>query len=325
MHAHSLDAWRHDHVFLGEDHRRNERRTLIVVAITAAMMVAEIVAGTLFGSMALLADGWHMATHAGTLAISVIAYRYARHKADDPRFTFGTGKIGDLAGYTSAVMLGLVALLIAWESFGRMIDPVPIRFTDAAAVAVLGLAVNLACAWILRDEHDHHHGHGHDHHHDHASGHHHHARDNNLRAAYLHVLADALTSVAAILGLLAGAFFGWVWMDPLVGVLGAIVIARWSYGLMRDAGAVLTDRLPDRGLAASIRERLEAGSGDRVYDLHLWRVGPGHAAAVIGIVSDRPQAPEHYKEKLAALPGLSHVTVEVERCRHGHAAAPATS
>lgn len=317
MHGQTLDAWRHDHVFLGDDHRRNERRTLIVVVITAVMMVAEIIAGTLFGSMALLADGWHMATHAGTLAISVAAYRFARRKADDPRFTFGTGKVGDLAAYTSAVLLGLVALFIAWESGNRLIAPVPISFRDAALVAVLGLIVNLLCAWILRDGHAHHH-HGHDGHaHDH-----HHSKDHNLRAAYLHVLADALTSVAAILGLLAGAMYGWIWMDPLAGILGAIVIARWSWGLMRESSCVLTDRMPDRALARTIRERLEEGSDDRVYDLHLWRVGPGHAAAVIGLVSDRPQPPDHYKAKLAGLAGLSHLTVEVEPCRHGHAHEP---
>ncbi|WP_119462301.1 CDF family Co(II)/Ni(II) efflux transporter DmeF [Rhodospirillaceae bacterium SYSU D60014] len=314
MHTHSIDSWRHEHVFLGGDHSRNERRTWIVIALTAAMMVAEIVGGAVFGSMALMADGWHMSTHAGALAISALAYRYARRHARDPRFAFGTGKFGDLAGFSSAIILALIALLIGYESFMRFAAPVPIRFGEAIAVAVLGLAVNLMSAWLLHDgSHQ-----GHDHHdqHDHGDHHHHHhgaARDNNLRSAYLHVIADATTSVLAILGLLAGRSYGWVWMDPLMGIVGAAVIARWSWGLMRDAGAVLIDAVPDRGLAETVRRQLEI-EGDRVTDLHLWRVGPGHNAAVVALVSDHPKPPDHYKKRLAELRGLSHVTVEVQPC-----------
>jgi cation diffusion facilitator family transporter len=308
MHTHSLEHWHHEHVFLGAGHDRNEHRTWLVIALTGAMMLGEIVAGTVFGSMALLADGWHMATHAGALAISALAYAYARRHARDPRFTFGTGKLGDLAGFSSAIVLALIALLIAWEALLRLAAPTPIRFQEAIAVAVLGLAVNLASAWLLRA--DTHHGHLHD---DHAHAHHLGHEDHNLRSAYLHVLADALTSVLAITGLLAGSLYGWVWMDPLMGLVGALVIARWSWGLIRGAGAVLLDAVPDRERAETIRRTLER-DGDRVSDLHLWRVGPGHHAAVVALVTDDPHPPAHYKERLAAIPGLSHVTVEVASC-----------
>ena len=328
MHAHSIDDWRHEHVFLGADHARNERRTWVVIALTAAMMVGEIIAGAVFGSMALLADGFHMATHAGALAIAAVAYLYARRHAQDERFTFGTGKLGELAGYSSAVILAVIALLIGFESVVRLTAPVPIRFNEAIAVAVLGLLVNLASAWLLRDSGDHHsHGH-HDHHdhsrhhgvhdpaHPHAHGHH----DHNLRSAYFHVLADALTSVLAIVGLLAGRTYGWLWMDPLMGMVGAVVIARWSWGLLRGAGAVLLDTMPDQALSDRIRQSLEQG-GDRVSDLHLWRVGPGHMAVIAAVVSDRPREPGHYKARLAGLPQLSHVTIEVHPCRHAQQAA----
>ncbi len=321
MHSHSIEPWRHEHVFLGDDHARNEMRTRWVIGLTAAMMTAEIAAGAIFGSMALTADGWHMATHAAALSISALAYGYARRHARDPRFAFGTGKLGDLAGFASAIILALVALLIAWESVVRLGAPVPIRFNEAITVAAIGLAVNLVSAWLLHGGggHGDHHGHArhdHDHRdprHHHNQHHHHHQRDHNLRSAYLHVLADALTSVLAIVGLLAGRVFGWDWMDPLMGLVGAAVIARWSWGLLRDSGLVLLDAVPDRHLAEDMRERLEV-DGDRVSDLHLWRVGPGHNAAVVSLVSDRPAAPDHYKARLADLPHLSHVTVEVLRC-----------
>jgi cation diffusion facilitator family transporter len=323
MHTHSIDRWRHAHVFLGSDHERNERRTWIVIALTAATMVGEIAAGAMFGSMALLADGFHMATHAGALTIAAAAYLYARRHAEDERFTFGTGKVGELAGYTSAVVLAVIALLIGFESLARLTSPVPIRFNEAIAVAVLGLLVNLASAWLLHDggprDHE-----GHDHHHDHhARGpHEHHAhshdhmhRDHNLRSAYFHVLTDALTSVLAIVGLLGGRLYGWFWMDPLMGIVGGAVIARWSWGLLRGAGAVLLDTMPDSALSHRIRQILEQG-GDRVSDLHLWRVGPGHMAVIISLVSDRPRAPDHYKAKLSGMSQLSHVTVEVHPCQH---------
>jgi cation diffusion facilitator family transporter len=236
MHTHSIDKWRHTHSFLGADHARNERRTWTVIGITGAMMVGEIIAGLAFGSMALLADGFHMATHAGALTLAALAYFYARRHLDDERFTFGTGKLGELAGYSSAVILALIALLIGFESVIRLSAPVSIRFDEAIAVAVLGLLVNLASAWMLHDGGHRHHG-DHDHDHvrldEHGHSHEHGHQDHNLRSAYFHVLTDALTSVLAILGLLAGRFYGWFWMDPLMGLIGGLVIARWSWGLLR--------------------------------------------------------------------------------------------
>lgn len=315
----------HDHVFLGADHSRNERRVWFVIALTAGMMVAEIVAGTIYGSMALVADGWHMSTHAGAMLIAALAYSYARRHARDPRFTFGTGKLGDLAGFASAIVLAFIALLIGWESVLRLADPVEIHFGQAIAVAVAGLAVNLASAWLLRDDHAHnHHGHG-GHHHDHDDHHHHDghdhhhahhhphsARDNNLRAAYLHVLADALTSILAIVALLLGRSYGWLWADPVMGVVGALVIARWSWSLIREAGGVLIDAVPEGGaLAEDIRTVLERGD-EHITDLHVWQVGPGHHAAIVSLSSPHPKAPSDYKARLAHLGGLSHVTVEVQ-------------
>lgn len=293
---------RHDHDFLGANHHRNERRTWLVIGLTAAMMAGEIAAGALFGSMALLADGFHMATHAGALTIAALAYLYARRHARDPRFAFGTGKMGELAGFASAIILGVVALLIGFESLMRLGDPRPIRFDEAIAVAALGLAVNLASAWLLHDKGN---GHGHDHH---AGGHHH--ADHNLRAAYFHVLTDALTSVLAIVWLLAGRFYGWVWMDPLMGIVGAAVITRWSAGLLRGAGAVLLDMTPDVETARAMTRRLER-DGDEVTDLHLWRVGPGHVAAIAAVAAARPEPPEVYRARLAEVAALSHLTVEV--------------
>lgn len=310
MHSHSLDQWTHDHVFLGQRHDRNERRTWFVVALTIAMMVGEITAGTLFGSMALLADGWHMATHAAALGIAALAYFFARQHARSARFSFGTGKFGDLAAFSSAIILGLIAVQIAYESAQRLFHPVPIAFGEAIPIAVLGLVVNLASAWLLRDDHDHHHGHGHSHSHD---AHHHH--DNNLRAAYIHVLADAATSVLAIAALVIAMVSQWVWTDPAVGIVGSLVIASWAYGLIRDSGAVLLDVSADKDLETVIRDRIET-KGDRVTDLHLWQVGPGHCAAVISVISDNPLPPATYKRRLGGLKRLCHITVEVERCPH---------
>lgn len=312
MHSHSIDRWQHDHAFLGEHHGRNEFKARIVIALTLAMMVAEIAAGIAFGSMALLADGLHMATHAGALALAAAAYAFARRHLHNPRFVFGTGKVGDLAAFTSAVTLAIVALLIGWESVQRFGSPVRINFSEAIAVASVGLVVNLVSAWLLHGGgHDHHHAVGHDHDHHHHHYHHHH--DHNLRAAYFHVLADALTSVLAIAGLLAGSLYGWVWMDPVMGIVGAVVIARWSWGLMRDAGAVLLDTVTDRHLPMAIRKILEV-DGDHVADLHVWRVGPGHMAAVLSIVTHHPQAPDAYKSKLSHLKQLCHTTIEVHSC-----------
>jgi cation diffusion facilitator family transporter len=306
MHTHSLEPWTHDHVFLGHQHVRNERRTWFVVAITAAMMVGEIAAGTFFGSMALLADGWHMATHAAALGIAAAAYLFARQQARNSRFAFGTGKFGDLAAFSSAIILAMIAVQIAYESAVRLVHPVPIAYGEAILVAALGLLVNLVSAWLLRDTHDHDHP-GNDH------SHRHHHRDNNLRAAYVHVLADAATSILAILALVMAMLLQWVWADPAVGIVGSLVIAGWAYGLIRDSGAVLLDASCDKDIETTIRDRLET-KGDRVTDLHLWQVGPGHRAAVISIVSGNPLPPATYKRRLRGLRGLSHVTVEVETC-----------
>lgn len=309
MHDDAQDDAFNDHFFLGADHDRNERRTWWVIALTAAMMVAEIVAGLAYGSMALLADGFHMATHAGALTISALAYLFARRHADDPRFSFGTGKLGALAGFASAIILAIVAVAIGAESGLRLVSPTQIRFDEAILVAVLGLAVNLASAWMLRDTpHDHGHGHGGDHHH--PAHHHADTTDHNMRAAYAHVLTDALTSVLAIGGLMAGRFFGWVWMDPAMGIVGAVIIARWAIGLLRDSGAVLLDTDADAALSDAIRRTLER-EGDRVLDLHLWRVGPGHMALIVALTADEPRPPAHYKGKIAHLSRLSHVTIEV--------------
>jgi cation diffusion facilitator family transporter len=324
MHSHSLDQWTHDHVFLGAQYERNERRTWFVVALTVIMMVGEIAAGSIFGSMALLADGWHMATHAAALGIAGIAYLFARQYAGHARFAFGTGKFGELAAFSSALILLMIAVQIAYESVLRLMSAVPIVYGEAIAVASLGLCVNLASAWLLRDSHDHHHhGHDHDHDdhaHDDADAHHHHHHDNNLRGAYIHVLADAATSVLAIAALVVAMLAGWAWADPAVGIIGSFVIASWALGLIRDAGSVLLDVSADKSLEGVIRARLET-RGDRVTDLHLWQIGPGHRAAVISVLSDQPLPPAIYKRRLGGLKGLSHVTVEVELCPHHSPAA----
>ena len=323
MHSHDLDRWTHEHVFLGQHHARNEARTWAVVGITAAMMVAEIAGGSIFGSMALTADGWHMSTHAAALGVAGWAYLYARRHAHDSAYAFGTGKVGELAGFTSAVVLAIIAILIAYESALRLLHPVAIRYGEAMAIASVGLVVNVVSAWLLSD-HDHHHGHGHAHHgHDHHDHDHddHHQRDLNLRAAYMHVLADAATSVLAIGSLGAGWMFGWSAADPLIGIVGACVILSWSVTLIRDAAGVLLDRVPLNGLDARIRRHMEI-KDDRIADLHVWRLGPGHHAAIVSVVSDQPKDPAVYKRRIAHLRGLSHVTVEVHPCPdHDKAAA----
>ena len=400
-------ALRHSHVFLGEGHEKSERKTWAVIWLCGAMMITEIVGGLLFGSIALVADGLHMSTHAGALLLAALAYTYARKHADDPRFSFGTGKLGDLAGFTSAIILAMIALLIGYESITRMFAPVPIHFTEAIPIAGLGLAVNIASAWLLSGE-GHHHGHSHGHEHgshdDHdepndiatASGtvrlevfedgvpprfhlraqsgpaltaqaasvetirpdgtrqmfimrdkgdfleslaeipephaftanlrigqdiypvtfeEHGHAqgfaaRDNNMRAALIHVVADATVSVLVIVGLLLARAFGWLWMDPLAGIIGACVIASWSYGLIRDTGAILLDMNPDRTMAGKLRHAVE-GDGDQLADFHLWRLGPGHLGAIVSVVTAQPREPNYYKSRLARFPSLSHLTVEV--------------
>jgi cation diffusion facilitator family transporter len=398
-------ALRHSHVFLGEGHEKSERKTWAVIWLCGAMMIAEIVGGLLFGSIALVADGLHMSTHAGALLLAALAYTYARKHADDPRFSFGTGKLGDLAGFTSAIILAMIALLIGYESITRIFAPAPIQFTEAIPIACLGLAVNIASAWLLSGEghrHGHSHGHGaHDDHdepndiatpsgtvrlevfedgapprfrlraqsgqalpaqaasvetvrsdgarqvfimrdrggflesvaeipephafmanvrigqdnypvafeeHEHADGSA--ARDNNLRAAVIHVIADAAVSVLVIVGLLLARAFGWLWMDPLAGIIGACVIASWSYGLIRDTGAILLDMNPDRTMAGKLRHAVE-GEGDQLADLHLWRLGPGHLGAIVSVVTAQPREANYYRSRLARFPSLSHLTVEV--------------
>jgi cation diffusion facilitator family transporter len=411
----------HSHVFLGAGHEQAERRTWLVIALCGAMMVLEIVGGLAFGSIALVADGLHMSTHAGALLLAALAYSYARKYAHDRRFTFGTGKLGDLAGFTSAIILAMIALLIGYEAVSRLFAPVPIHFAEAIPIAVLGLAVNVTSAWLLSGgEHGHHHhGHSHGHHgHDHGDDHHDHDeehrvttpdgvlllsvfedgvppvfrvrpeannrpdassvlietvrpdstrqvftmqdrgdwlesteaipephaftahvriaggdhpvvfeeheygghdhahgaahRDNNMRAAVIHVLADAAVSVLVIVGLVLARAFGWLWMDPLAGIVGACVIASWSWGLVRDTGTILLDMVPDQRVAEGVRQVIE-GEGDQLADLHLWRLGPGHLGAIVAVVTSQPRGPEFYRTRLGRFSTLSHVTVEVQR------------
>jgi len=413
----------HDHIFLGAAHEQNERRTWMVIALCAAMMVAEIVGGSMFGSLALIADGLHMSTHAGAMLIAALAYTYARKHASDPRFVFGTGKLGDLAGFTSAIVLAMIALLIGYEAVARLLAPVPIHFGEAIPIAVAGLLVNVASVWLLSgDHHGHGHDHGHHHHHGHAHDAHEHeedahrifdqqgvflvsvfedgvppvfrvvpathdthlvdasavsvttirpdgtrqtfamesrgaylestddipephefkaivrlngrehalafeehdhrasaaaARDHNIRSAYIHVIADAAVSVLTIVGLLLARAFGWVWMDPLAGIIGALVIANWSYGLMRDTGGILLDMNSDRRLTDNVRDAIE-GVGDRVGDLHVWRLGPGHMSAVVSVATADPKRDARfYHGVLQRFRNLSHVTVEVVPATRG--------
>ena len=405
---------RHSHVFLGEGHEHSERKTWAVIWLCGAMMVAEIIGGLLFGSIALVADGLHMSTHAGALLLAALAYRYARTHANDPRFTFGTGKLGDLAGFTSAIVLAMIAVLIGYEAISRLFAPVPIHFAEAIPIACLGLAVNMASVWLLSGG-DHHHGHSHGHSHGHGHGHgrahdhdetrrittptgvlllevfedgvpprfrlragsgqtlqaptssietvrpdgarqaftlidrgtflesvdeipephaflahvhvagvthtvvfeeHEHAhasahRDNNMRAAVVHVIADAAVSVLVIAGLALARAFGWLWIDPLAGIVGACVIASWSYGLVRDTGSILLDMNPDRHMAETLRQAIEA-DGDQLADLHLWRLGPGHLGAIMSISTCERRGLDHYRAKLARFRSLSHLTIEVQ-------------
>lgn len=397
----------HSHVFLGNEHQTSERKTWAVIWLCGAMMIAEIVGGLFFGSIALVADGLHMSTHAGALLLAALAYTYARRYANDARFTFGTGKLGDLAGFTSAIILAMIALLIGYESVSRLFAPVPIHFAEAIPIACLGLAVNVASAWLLSGG-DHHHGHSHGHgasggadesqrlatrdgsfvldvfedgvpprfriyadagpallaattsietvrpdgarqlfsfadkgdylesideipephaftanvkiggenypaifeEHEHAHAHANAHRDNNMRAAVIHVMADAAVSVLVIAGLLLARAFGWIWMDPLAGIIGACVIASWSYGLIRDTGAILLDMNPDRAMAQNVRATIER-EGDQLADLHLWRLGPGHLGAIVSIVTATRREADYYRAKLAGFRALSHLTIEV--------------
>jgi cation diffusion facilitator family transporter len=404
--THTTEPPSHPHRFLGDGHEQSERKTWTVIWLCGAMMCAEIIGGLLFGSIALVADGLHMSTHAGALLLAALAYTYARRHAEDANFTFGTGKFGDLAGFTSAIVLAMIALLIGYESVTRILAPVQIHFAEAIPIACVGLAVNIASAWLLSSG-GHHHGHSHGEHHDHAHeeahtittqsgelllevfedgvpprfrlraargpapnvatthitttradgvkqeftlvsrdeflesaatipephafnvqislgpdtyttvfeehshGHGATGRDNNMRAAIIHVMADAAVSVLVIVGLLLARAFGWLWMDPLAGIIGACVIASWSYGLIRDTGAILLDRIPDRRLADELRTTIES-DGSRLADLHLWRLGPGHLGAIVSVCPKEPYTADYYRAKLARYPALSHLTIEIQ-------------
>lgn len=304
MHDHA--AWTHGHVFLGHGHERAESRARLVTLLTAVFMVVEIVAGLAFGSMALLADGVHMATHVGALGLAAGAYWLARRHAHDRRFSFGSGKFGDLAAFASAIVLGLFSIGVAVESVRRLVEPVTVQYSEALIIAVIGLLVNIASAALLHEP-DHHHHHD-DHHHPH--GH----RDNNLRAAYLHVVADAATSVLAILALASGLVFGTSWADPIVGLIGAVVIASWAVGLIRDSALVLLDAEDDPDMAKDIRGMVEREMPGKVFDLHLWRLGPGHRGLIVSVAGGQADG-EHLKSLLRTnYPSLSHITVELALC-----------
>lgn len=305
MHIYTLNRWQHAHDF-SVVHEKGEKRAKLVFLLTTGTMIVEIVAGNLLGSMALLADGWHMGTHAAAFAVSIFAYRYASRHANDASFTFGIGKASVLGGFASAVALVVVALLMSLESLERLAHPRQIYFNDAIAVAGAGLLINLASALILRDHHAGGHSHapeGHSHHHDH-----------NLKAAYLHVLADALTSLLAIVALSSGKYLGWFWLDPIMGLVGALLITRWSYGLLKETSSILLDRRIDEAREKKIKAAIELDSDNRLSDVHIWRVGPAHYAAVLSLVTHYPKETAHYKDLLADFHELSHLTVEVNRC-----------
>ncbi|TCP96367.1 cation diffusion facilitator family transporter [Sphingomonas sp. PP-F2F-A104-K0414] len=309
-----FDALPHDHVFLGAAHDENARRTLWVVALTAVMMLGEIIAGYVTGSMALLADGFHMATHAGALSVAAAAYSYAKRHAADRRFSFGTGKVGDLAGFASALVLGLVALGIGIESVLRLYQPIRVAFVEATWIAFVGLGVNIVSAFLLSGSHTHGQGHSHGHgyhdHHGHDHGPSVKSQDNNLRSAYIHVLADALTSVLAICALLAGRYLGWIWLDPVMGLVGAIVIARWSWTLMRDTAAVLLD-VTDEHVADEVQDLLAGSDGPQITDLHVWRVGPEAHACIVSVASGPGIDQQMIRQRLRPVHELAHLTVEI--------------
>jgi len=311
MHTTDVSAWKHEHNFTA-DTSSAEKRTHKVIVLTAIMMVVEIVAGTVLHSMALLADGWHMSTHVTAFILTALAYYVSRRNARNTQFTFGTGKVGVLGGFTSAVFLTGIAVLMAAESIHRLVTPVTIHFREAIIISAVGLLVNIASAWILKDDPHHHHGHDHDHAH---GGHHH---DLNMRAAYLHVLADAFTSVLAIVALTLGYFFAWVWLDPIMGLVGTVVIVSWAYTLLRDTSSILLDRIPaDTDLPVVIREGIEADGDSKITDLHIWQVGVGKFAAIIGVVAHHPHTPDEYRAALKIHEELVHVTIEVHAC-HEH-------
>ncbi|MFZ5797112.1 MAG: cation transporter [Desulfobulbus sp.] len=311
MHRPNLLNWQHDHDFTVIN-EHGEQRTLKVLILTAITMVVEIVAGMAYGSMALLADGWHMSTHVAAFLITIFAYRFARRHASDPAFAFGTGKVSVLGGFASAVALAVVAMMMAVESLQRIIVPQPIHFNEAIAVAVLGLAVNIASAFLLQGRHDHDHDHG-DHHHHH---------DHNLKAAYLHVLADAFTSLLAIIALVTGKYLGWSQLDPVMGIVGALVITRWAWSLLKDTGPILLDASIEEPVLAEIKNKMEDKIDNRIADLHVWRVSAHHYAAIISVVTRHPQCVGYYKDLLKDCTELAHITIEINTCGDGSAIDP---
>lgn len=302
MHVQSLEKWQHSHDF-SVNNDKGEQRTKYVLILTAITMVVEIIAGSVYGSMALLADGWHMGTHVAAFLIAVFAYRYARKHANNPAYAFGTGKVNVLGGFASAVALAVVALVMLIESLQRIIEPQLIHFNEAILIACIGLFVNLVSALLLKDVHGHAHPHPHDHHH----------HDHNLRAAYLHVLADALTSLLAIVALVSGKYLGWNWLDPVMGMVGAIIITRWSYGLLKQTAPILLDASIEQAYRKAIKETIEKDSDNRISDIHVWKVGANHYAAIIALVTHYPNSTEHYKRLLNKFSKLAHVTVEVNK------------
>ncbi len=299
MHLHTIKNLQHKHDF-AVIHEHGEKRTRQVFALTVVAMIIEIMAGMAFGSMALLADGWHMGTHSAAFAITIFAYSYARKHTGNNRFSFGTGKVTVLGGFASAVALAVVAMVMAIESIERFFEPLAIQFNEAIAVAVFGLVVNLISAWLLRGNS--HHGHTNNH------------EDHNLKAAYFHVLADAMTSVLAIAALLAGKALGWVWMDAVMGIVGAIIIIRWAYGLLSETSTILLDSNASESELHSIRSAIESDEDNRISDLHIWKISSNHLAAVISIVTHNPRPPEYYKQLLCNVKNLAHISVEVLTC-----------
>jgi cation diffusion facilitator family transporter len=301
LHVKTLEKLRHSHDFAAI-HRKGEKQTLRVLILTSVTMIIEIIAGLLSGSMALLADGWHMGTHVAAFMIAIFAYRFARKHANNPEFTFGTGKVGILGGFASAVALAVIALAMSVESIQRMITPQNIHFNEAIAVAVFGLFINIVCAYLLRDSHDH------------AREHKHHHHDHNLKAAYMHVLADVLTSLLAIIALLSGKLLGWHTLDPLMGIAGAVVITSWSYSLLKETGPILLDSGNEMASKSEIKTAIESDSDNRISDIHLWKIGPDDYAAIISIVTHFPKPTQHYKNLLKNFHEVTHITIEINKC-----------
>ncbi len=307
MHTHTLENWQHSHDYSVKNDR-GEQRTQYVLILTAVTMVVEIIAGGIYGSMALIADGWHMGTHVAAFMITVFAYRYARKHATNPAYAFGTGKVNVLGGFASAIALAVVALVMLVESLQRIVEPQAIHFNQAIFVACFGLFINLVSAFLLKEDHSH------THHHDHDHGHHHH-HDHNLQAAYLHVLADAMTSLLAVVALLSGKLLGWNWLDPVMGIVGAIIITRWSYGLLKQTSPVLLDASIEKDYQQAIADAIENEADNRVSDIHVWKVSANHYAAIIALVTHHPNSTQHYKRLLKGFKKLSHVTIEVNACK----------